>query len=123
MQKVSIHREWPLRHNNGKRETFFRSETVPKELMYTDFVYPEDVEKRRVANSEVAFDAVAGARRFDALEPMDPKLWNQELMRRDEWFKHWSTSGWRPPPAGRRAQRLHRALIRTAPSNKPDWDW
>jgi hypothetical protein len=69
-----------------KRETYFRVERVPKELMYMDFVYPEEIQ-RHVPNSEVAFDA---AKRFDALEPLDPKLWNQELMRRDEWFKHWT---------------------------------
>ena len=107
-------------HYKHKRETYFQSERVPKELVYTDFVYPEDL----IPNSEVAFDAAKSAKRFDALEPLDPELWNEEVMRREEWWlKHLASSRWKPKPQGRRAERLHRALVRTAPSNKPDWDW
>jgi hypothetical protein len=79
-----IHGSRWSRKNTEKDGTYFRVERVPKELMYTDFVYGEGI-----PNSEVAFDAKSVAR-FDALEPMDPKLWNQELMRREEWFKHWA---------------------------------
>ena len=82
---------------------------LPKELMYTDFVFPEDVASH-VPNSEVLFDAA----RFDALEPMDPKLWNQELMRREEWFKHWTKATHRSSGTNRtrrtgRSGRLARA--------------
>ena len=96
--------------NNDRRETFFRSERVPMELMYTDFVYGP---RPMIPNSEVTFDA---AKRFDALEPLDPKLWNQELMRRDEWFKNWfnpnkapTTHRLRLPRHTGRADRLARA--------------
>ena len=74
------------RKNTEKDGTYFRVERVPKELMYTDFVYGEGIP---IPNSEVAFDVAKSVARFDALEPMDPKLWTQELMRREEWFKHW----------------------------------
>ena len=72
MKKVSIRDRMRNHgpHNNAKRETFFRVERVPKELMYTDFVYGEDIP---IPNSEVAFDA-ASVVRFDALDPMNAPL-------------------------------------------------
>ena len=94
------------RKNTEKDGTYFRVERVPKELMYTDFVYPEDVEM---------LEADRGSpERFDALEPMDPKLWNEELMRREEWFKHWiqashRSSGTNHTRRTGRAGRLARA--------------
>ena len=59
---------------------WWASEEVPAELMYDEFIYPEDVEMECYESDPME---------FDSLEPVDPKLWQEELMRREEWFKHW----------------------------------
>ena len=59
---------------------WWASEEVPAELMYDEFIYPEDIEMECFESDPTD---------FDNLEPMDPKLWQEELMRREEWFKHW----------------------------------
>ena len=64
----------------GAAGRWWASEEVPAELMYDEFVYPEDIEMECYESDPTD---------FDNLEPMDSKLWQEELMRREEWFKHW----------------------------------
>jgi len=69
-----------VRETYGSSGRWWASEEVPAELMYDEFIYPEDIEMECFESDPT---------NFDGLEPMDPKLWQEELMRREEWFKHW----------------------------------
>ena len=59
---------------------WFRCEEVPEELMYDEFIYPEDIEMECFESDPI---------KFDSLPPMDEKLWLEELARRENWFKSW----------------------------------
>ena len=59
---------------------WFRCEEVPEELMYDDFIYPEDIEMECFESDPT---------NFDSLPPIDEKLWQEELARRERWFRSW----------------------------------
>ena len=59
---------------------WFRTEEVPDELMYDEFIYPEDIEMECFESDPI---------KFDSLPPMDEKLWQEELDRRERWFRSW----------------------------------
>ena len=59
---------------------WFRCEEVPEELMYDEFIYPEDIEMECFEADPI---------KFDSLPRMSEKDWQEELARRERWFKSW----------------------------------
>ena len=71
---------------------WFRCEEVPEELMYDEFIYPEDIEMECFESDPT---------NFDSLPTIDEKLWQEELDRREKWFKSW----YKPKAKRRRGPR------------------
>ena len=83
-----------VRKTYGAAGRWWASEEMPAEIMYNEFIYPEDVEMECYESDPTV---------FDGLEPMDPKLWSEELMRREEWFKNWH----KPDPRTSKITKRH----------------
>ena len=59
---------------------WFRCEEVPEELMYDEFIYPEDVQMECFESDPT---------NFDSLPTIDELLWQEELDRRKKSFRAW----------------------------------